>query len=119
MERERCRGMTVKRRRCKLHAIEGRRFCRHHLLKKQKVKRFLRKHKQEIIQLLEQGESDPLARELYAVMERQIKRRQSAKSAEEHSPIQKHLDSGRAQYSGFYHASNALSVVGVRSMSIL
>lgn len=123
MERERCRGMTVKGRRCKLHAIEGRRFCRHHLPEEQKVRRFMKQHRQEIAALLRDADdSDPVVRELYAVVARQLRRQPEhtprPKMISKPSHSRRLLTNGQVRLSGLSHASHAHSI-GVRGMAIL
>ncbi len=72
MAREQCRGTTTRGRRCKLYAIEGTDFCRHHMPEERKVKRFVEAHKQGVLSFLARGEADPDARDIYEFVKTQL-----------------------------------------------
>ena len=76
--RTRCNSTNSKGARCKLFSIEGTEYCRYHQpeqLKKREqklVKKFIEKNKKSILAFLENASDDPLAREIYNLVNERL-----------------------------------------------
>lgn len=69
----RCAGKTSRGERCRLHALEGTRFCRHHLPEDQKITRFLEEHWEGIVGLLLGGAVDSAVGDSYDYLKSRLR----------------------------------------------
>jgi hypothetical protein len=64
-DKRRCAGTTARGTRCKLAPLEGLAFCRHHLPRDAKIRRFLARNKEAIATAFITAIADPVVQDLY------------------------------------------------------